>query len=704
MARPLSDYARAVPLQALSAYGLGPLSCGHGADPRGRLRSLRDSNQGVLAAIDTAGSTGRLLLMVVAALGWSATVDEIAFQTRHADPDVVTAALERLVQARLVERGSDGSVAIRERAALFVPGATISMADQNALTSDQLARMCKALGVVTPSRKQERIDAIAGEFADATASERVRSDLSTDAWALLDRIACAAGPGMVEPEQVDLDGYDLFAAASPRHAFQRVPERPEVRTLYELTSRGIVGTSDWENKLWIWREAWLLLERPFFTDWETPPSPVAVGIEPAPARVPGIVAVLDRAMQACHASPPSVLKNGDPRLAKSEVRALAKLIGVDAETVDFVTRLAIGIGLLLANTISEAGRGRRRTVDQVWIADLQLAAAWAALAPLERWLRLFAEWCRPSETACLKQLLVNRHLLMWELANLADDTGWADPDAFAAWFGDHYASLGHPAAVAECVADLAMLGIVNEAGPLALTSLGAIALRDPEAVARIEVSDAATAIVQADHTVVAPPDLRADLASRLATIASVENDAGAFVYRLDPEMITRAVQGGDGPDSIVDFLAQLSTVPLAPTVERLVRDAAARAGRVKVIAMPTVVVVSDPADLTIACSVKAAKLIAVSDTVAVSDLPSAKVRAALDRKGLAPEVVLGGSSRAQRTRTADVRGVERRPTGADVDDLPAETAAIREAVARLRVVGTLTVTPALVDRLDGRRS
>ena len=121
----------------------------------------------------------------------------------------------------------------------------------------------------------------------------------------------------------------------------------------------------------------------------------------------------------------------------------------------------------------------------------------------------------------------------------------------------------------------------------------------------------------------------------------LESDAGAYIYRLDPHLLTLAVQAGKTPESILEFLTELSSVPLAANIEWLVRDAAQRAGRIRLIAAPTVVVVSDPVDLATACSVKAAKLRPISDTVAVSELAHTKVRAALERKGLVPEIVLG---------------------------------------------------------------
>ena len=190
--------------------------------------------------------------------------------------------------------------------------------------------------------------------------------------------------------------------------------------------------------------------------------------------------------------------------------------------------------------------------------------------------------------------------------------------------------------------------------------------------------------MQADHTVIAPPDLRADVAAWLASIAVLESDAGAFIYRLDPHLLTVAVQAGKTPESILEFLTELSSVPLAANIEWLVRDAARRAGRIRLISAPTVVVVSDPVDLVTACSVKAAKLRPISDTVAVSETP--KVQAALERKGLVPEVVLGSAAQPPATPTPP-----RQPSSAVPGHGP-----VRK---HLLVRDPLALTPDLVDTL-----
>ncbi|MFQ5558816.1 MAG: helicase-associated domain-containing protein, partial [Acidimicrobiales bacterium] len=204
----------------------------------------------------------------------------------------------------------------------------------------------------------------------------------------------------------------------------------------------------------------------------------------------------------------------------------------------------------------------------------------------------------------------------------------------------------------------------------------------------------------------------------------VESEAGARGYRLSEERITRAVLAGDDPADICDFLDELSAVPITDTVRRLVHDAARRAGKVKVMSATTLVVTSDPADLVTACKVKAAKLVSVAPTVAVSSQTPAKVRAALDRRGLSPELVAGdtGALPAPRRSRDDAEALEisaRRAREAatrfghegfkaHAERLTRQAAQARDPGSRLVVSAPLALTPALVEQMagiaDGSRS
>jgi len=713
----LTDYARAVPLNAIEVLQSARSSR---SSSSAALRSLRDSDRGIWNAIDSAGRTGRSIVTVLAALNGTATAQQFAFQTSDADADDLVEALDRLTTAGLVERGTDGSLGLAGRLAAGSP--IPSMADPNMINSDVLAVICRHVGVATPipTRKSDRIDAIASIFVDAVEAARVRAMLSEPARELLDEIARVGGVSVVDPERIGVESYLLrYAAPSPYQ--QRFPEylsdNARLVALRELALLGIVGLGEWGGDIWIWREAWPFLDRPFFTDWPAVRPPETVTVGDSAVRMPSIVATVDQALQAWEANPPAVLKNGDPRVAKTQVRSTAKSIGVSETTVDLVGRLMIALGLLLPNVVASSGRGRNRRVEQSWMADPTLLAAWQQTSPLDRWLRLFAEWCSPS-TDVGEQLLANRQLVLWELAGLDAATGVRDEGAFATWMAHRHGPIAVEGAVEECLAELRSIGAVTADGPLALTRLGRAALDDPATVGDVVGEQASTAIVQADLTVVAPPDLRHDLSVRLALLAEIESDSAAVVYRLSPERITRAVQAGDTADDIIGFLSELSPVPVADTVERLVIDAAARAGRARVIAASTVVIVTDAADLTAACSVKSAKLTAVSDTVAVSEVAASKVTAALEKKGLTPHAVVDTTQRTRRSSEADAaEAIERAaalrasPGSASsylkrhADQIEQQARANSDVNKRLRVSGPLAATPHLwARRLGADRS
>lgn len=671
MTQSLAELLRAVPLLGVHAFGVasGPRT----GSPATRLGQWRIGGQAAWVASQTAGVTGRQLLQVLATLGGEATRAQIEQQTPGLGADDLDRELSRLADGKLIVLRPDGSATLVPQAAHLVHEIAVSMAsDDTPITSDELARICRTLGIKPPMRKQERIDAIASFFADPTNAERIRGELSGQAWDLLLRIADAKDPD-------DLDGYAVAARMFHyRPSFVRRDPRTDV--LHELISRGLIGAG-WDSRLWVWKQAWPVLDRPFFTDWHIPAKPATQQVSPTPARIPRVVADLDRALQAWRAHPPAALKSGDMRLTKSDVRRLAKSLGSPLHAVDLLGRLAMSIGLIRASIVTASGRGRKRTVDEVWMPHEQLIADWNRLTPSQQWLRLLAEWCRPHAEFS-EQQLVNRHLVLWELANLEPGMGWTNPDQFTEWLAHHYAPQADRAEALETIDDLRHLGVIASSDPVGLTELGAAALRDPVAAADIEVGGSTQAIVQADHTVIAPPDLRADVAAWLTSIAVLESDAGAFIYRLDPHLLTLAVQAGKTPESILEFLTELSSVPLASNIEWLVRDAAARAGRIRLISAPTVVVVSDPVDLATACAVKAANLRPISDTVAVSELVHTKVQAALERKGLVPEVVLG--------RTAQPS-----PTRVPTSPAPAQGPAPEHLLVR----DPLALTPALVDTL-----
>jgi hypothetical protein len=706
----LARYAAAAPLAACQAYGLGPYLGTASGSPTGRLEKLRQSAAGVVTVADSAGRTGQQLLNLLVWAGGTISSERLAFETTGADPSEVMTAVERLADAHLASSDGAGGLCLDGTVADLSASIGRSLNDQNATTSDVMEFICRrVVGGKVPSRKQERIDAVAACFADPARRPAILAKLSTDARELLEVIADRAGPRVISAEAVGITGYGLYEAQPPRYAFQRSEVKPELAPLAELARLGIVGIDSHERCLWIWREAWPVLGRPLYRQWPSVPAPGTGVVTDTGLRLPPLVGLVERSLRHWDASPPPVLKGGDLRLGKPVVRATAKALSSDEATVELVASSALSLGLMLPNVVAVSGRGRNRRTEQVWMADDDLRSVWAATPAQVRWLRLFAEWANPTNPSSY-QLVANRHLVLWELAALRPELGWADDEEAARWIEHRHATIGVAGAVTETLADLRRLGVVSATGPAGLTELGRLALHDPAALADADFGSAGSAIVQADHTIVCPPDLAPDLLARLEQIARLESDSGARVFRLDGPLITAAVQHGASAEELTAFLESLSSVPLADTVRRLVDDAAARADRVRVVSAATVVVVTDPTDLVTACKIASAKLVGLTPTVAVSSLPADKVRTALARKGLAPLAVSSGAEVTARRSSDDADRYEqsaehhqelgRRYRSSsytqEAERLRAAAAAARDPASKLTVAGPIAATPTLI--------
>ena len=703
-------YARAVPLAAITAYGLGPLEFqSKSSGARERLRAIRGSETGLLAARDSAGTLGRQILALVAMVGGRLSPDRLAIEAAGADPTELTPALARLCDAGLISRvGPDDAIVANPQLERWSERPDVrSLYDKSTITSEALTRIVRTLKLQPANRKQEKLDQIAELFATPDQIAAVLDGLSVDARRLLFRIADKGGVTPVEAGDVGLDRHELSLAEVRSNSYGRQAHEPR-SSLWQLTHHGLVGVEPWSAELWIWIEAWPLLERPFFPVWASHPAPATVTVTGQEPRLPAIVPLMASGLTRWELTPPKVLKNGEHRLAKTEIRAAAKALGTDEAVIEVISRLLLDTGLLLANTVSTSGRGRNRTVDQVWMVDPDAIEAWNALSAAEQWLVLVRSWTNPPDNAGDGLLMANRHLLLWELLELPLDRAWVEADEVGHWMHTRYDPVGHAGAIHQSINDLRVLGLVPSDGPVRLTALARLTLSDPGEAADALSGGASAAIIQADLTVVAPPDLDPTMAQRLSQFAVLESDTGALTYRLDEALITRSIQAGTEPDEIESFLDELSSVPIPQTVGQLIRDSAQRVGRVKVHPATTVVVTADPIDMATAMSIKSAKLHQVAPTVAISTLTPAKVRTALDRRGLHPELVgEGGSGPSRRRSSEDAEAIEQRAemtrklaartNNAYYHDqaqrLESQAEGLRDPAGRLRVTEPLALDP-----------
>ncbi len=269
------------------------------------------------------------------------------------------------------------------------------------------------------------------------------------------------------------------------------------------------------------------------------------------------------------------------------------------------------------------------------------------------------------------------------LAALDAGSGWPDGDAATAIAASRHA-LCSEGEVLTILAEARALGCVDDT-VAALTPAARALLDGVAALADACTGGASSFVVQADHSVIAPPDLDSDLAARLHAVADLESSAGASVLRISDASIASALANGWVAEDVLAFLHTHSSVDIPQNVERTIHDAAARHGRLRSGTAATWLHSDDPALLARAVGVKATKLVLVCPTVAVSALPEAKVRELLAAKKVlvASETAGAGDAargeRDPRLVTRDVVALRPDPVAA-LDALAARAAKLPQRV------------------------
>ncbi|MGI8874038.1 MAG: helicase-associated domain-containing protein [Egibacteraceae bacterium] len=633
-----------VPVLAEAVQGRGPLASHRGSAYPGaaaggppsaeRLAGLLGTELGVVACVCALDRTARQLVNLAVWHGGALTreqaLGDVAASGTGVDSgtaarlDAAVARLDTLLLTEpdagwLVLRAGVGEVA-------GPPGEPVRPALE-AMASDSLPPLLLALGGRRPpGRKAERIDAIEALLRDGDTVRAVIDGLGKDARRLLDVLLAE---GTKEVRDLGLSGYDRWSR--------------DGTPLHELTRCGLVGVEYYGQRCWVWLDVQVALRGSFAAEWPVEPSP-----PPRPVRDAGglspVVGRLEALLAAWRAAPAPALADGG--LGVRPVRAAAKQLGLAAGEVGLLATLAISLGLLDRVKTGTTGRGRGAKTTWVW-STTTLAADFAALPAERRWALLVQAW-RDDEVldeadGLPERLEPTRFLgvtaarseLLAVLASLPPGMGLADDD-LVALAAHRCPALLDPPTTPNLVAAARALGLVPADGPVGLTALARALLDGPEALAAALPPPVTGFVVQADLSVVAPPDLAPDVAARLERYAVLESSAGARLYRLTEQRLAAALDTGADEEEILAFLDSHATAPLAQNVTYLVRDVARRHGRVRGGACASYLRCDDVALLARAVAVTAAKLRAVAPTVAVSSLPSEKVVAALRGKGLMP--------------------------------------------------------------------
>lgn len=518
------------------------------------------------------------------------------------------------------------------------------------LRSEELAVVLRNLGVSRPpSRKAERLELVMEKLEDPEVVRGVLADAPAELHGLI--AALVADGGLLEPDEVDEHLGTGFGIEDLVYFIPVLPEQQSHwyglrRTpLHWLSERGLLGVDDAYGLVFMPLEAVVALRGGLFERWEPSPQVELAPLADVDTALPPVLTHLDALPRRWERDAADGLKAGG--IGVRMIRAAASDLRRPAGEVGVLAHLAVELDLL--GSITTGSPSRRGAPTSLWTTTRE-ADRFRQRPAAERWALLVAAW-RDSrlldEADGLPERLevseagaadgpVQRRALLEVLAGLPAGLGVGLAE-LADLADHHHPTLALPDGLAGLVAVLRVLGLVPADGPTGLSRLGrALVTAGPDAVDELLPPPETTFTVQADHSVVAPPNLAAEVLAGLDRYAVLESDAGASIHRLDETRIAAAFDDGETAEQVLGFFAGHSATPLPQNVEYLVRDLERRHGRLRVGAASAYVTSDDPALIAEAVGVKAAKLRQIAPDVAVTSLSRVRLFAALAAKGLMP--------------------------------------------------------------------
>lgn len=493
--------------------------------------------------------------------------------------------------------------------------------------SDDLGRLVRQLGRTPPPTKRERVAVCVQALRDEAVVVGLLERAPDEAVRIL-QILLEHGPQQVR--DLGIPHYSTWGRVDT--------------PLHWLSAHQLVGVDAHDQVAWVWLDVVVALSGSLFADWSPAPVTAAQPIVDATVALPATAGRMSALLENFASDPAPALANGG--LGVRPVRAAAKTLGCAPGEVGLLASLAINVGMLGTTVVKTTGRGRNRKQEEVW-RPTGLAERWHAEDPVRRWALLVQAWredlhlneldglperCDTLQWSTDATPLVARDAFLRVLGELPPGEGVAEEDLVAV------AGFRFPRLLAgttpHLLAAARALGLVTATGPVGLTPAGRALLDGVQTLRDALPPPRRDVIVQADHTVIAPPDLDPELTTRLERYAELESAAGARVYRLSEQRIMLAMDAGETAEDVLAFLQDASQVELAQNVRYLVADCARRHGRLRAGAALSYLRTDDAALLSQAVDVRAAKLRLLAPTVAVSSLAVGKLTAALRQRGL----------------------------------------------------------------------
>jgi hypothetical protein len=281
-------------------------------------------------------------------------------------------------------------------------------------------------------------------------------------------------------------------------------------------------------------------------------------------------------------------------LGLPDTKRLASAMGIDVDEVVPLVGVAERAGLVALS----GGHWTQTLAGDAWLID-GAAVRWGALA--ESWLTAL-----PAD---VREILAQRPGVAWGDA-MHRFVSWLYPAA-GAWMEQR---------IAVFARDAELIGITAHSSTSAAGASVLIGDIDTAAatIAASLPAEVGTVYLQHDLSIVAPGPLSPAIEARLRTFADVESRELASTYRLSGPSVNRGLATGEDADSLLGFLASISVTGVPQPVDYLIRDAAARYGRVRVGGLEP----GDPAGASYITSTDTALLgaIAVDQTFAALNL------------------------------------------------------------------------------------
>ncbi|WP_448856288.1 helicase-associated domain-containing protein [Corynebacterium camporealensis] len=342
-----------------------------------------------------------------------------------------------------------------------------------------------------------------------------------------------------------------------------------------------------------------------------------------------VVRDMQRVLSSLGDNPKELLK--DKTLGVRPASQLAKELQLSDAHLRHLLCLGLGARLL--------GRGEPEGFEGNYLAPTEAAQDWLDLELGEQWQHLLegwkhSHWIPWGEEKILSPQLQHPQLVAYRrtvLAVYAHSAEALSPEQFRedlAFSSPIFAALTPPEIIEGLREEAEWIGAVAQGRPTA------ILLEGVDAAPRLTPETVNGFIMQNDMTVLVPGPLPAEIHKQLEAVADLESPGLASVYRISEASLRRGFDYGYTAAEIHEFFTTHS--PEVPqTVSYYIDEVSQRHGTLRAGPALSYLRSQDPALLEMACHALP-ELRRLADTVAISDMPTARLLNALREAGFSP--------------------------------------------------------------------